>query len=149
LRAACIAIRDLVTHRDLVVEDFQLLDQYRRLLVSSRPVMPRRTLSYVSVPWPCTRMPAQQVRQFIVVGEDRTAIAVAAERLGGKKLVLDDAAQGLAPATRAASRTFGLATATSFFPAKPLGATAWRCDLHRHDELADLLRSIRVAWPGY
>jgi dTDP-4-amino-4,6-dideoxygalactose transaminase len=64
--------------------------------------------------------------------------------------VLDDAAQGFG-ATYKGRRlgTFGLATATSFFPAKPLGCFGDGGAIFTDDdELAETLRSIRVHGQG-
>ena len=47
--------------------------------------MPMRTLSYLSVPWPCTRRLFNTAASIVVVGEDRAAVAIAAERLGRKE----------------------------------------------------------------
>jgi dTDP-4-amino-4,6-dideoxygalactose transaminase len=64
--------------------------------------------------------------------------------------VLDDAAQGFGASYKGRKLgTFGLATATSFFPAKPLGCYGDGGAIFTDDdELADLLRSIRVHGQG-
>ena len=64
--------------------------------------------------------------------------------------MLDDAAQGFG-ATYKGRRlgTFGLATATSFFPAKPLGCYGDGGAIFTDDaELAETLRSVRVHGQG-
>jgi len=74
-------------------------------------------------------------------------LAVAeAERL----FVLDDAAQGFGASYKGRRLgTFGLATATSFFPAKPLGCYGDGGAIFTDDAaLADTLRSIRVHGHG-
>ena len=79
---------------------------------------------------------------------DHDAIAEIAEVEG--LFVLDDAAQGFG-ATYKGRRlgTFGLATATSFFPAKPLGCFGDGGAIFTDDdELAETLRSIRVHGQG-
>ena len=79
---------------------------------------------------------------------DHDAIAEIAEAEG--LFVLDDAAQGFG-ATYKGRRlgTFGLATATSFFPAKPLGCFGDGGAIFTDDdELAETLRSIRVHGQG-
>ena len=79
---------------------------------------------------------------------DHDAIAEIAEAEG--LFVLDDAAQGFG-ATYKGRRlgTFGLATATSFFPAKPLGCFGDGGAIFiDDDELAETLRSIRVHGQG-
>jgi dTDP-4-amino-4,6-dideoxygalactose transaminase len=79
---------------------------------------------------------------------DHDAIAEVAEAEG--LFVLDDAAQGFG-ATYKGRRlgTFGLATATSFFPAKPLGCFGDGGAIFTDDdELAETLRSIRVHGQG-
>lgn len=77
---------------------------------------------------------------------DAIAAVAAAESL----FILDDAAQGFG-ATYKGRRlgTFGLATATSFFPAKPLGCYGDGGAIFTDDtELADTLRSVRVHGQG-
>jgi dTDP-4-amino-4,6-dideoxygalactose transaminase len=79
---------------------------------------------------------------------DHEAIAAVAKAEG--LFVLDDAAQGFG-ATYKGRRigTFGLATATSFFPAKPLGCFGDGGAIFTDDdELAQTLRSIRVHGQG-
>ena len=67
-------------------------------MVSSRPVSPRRTLSYLSEPWPWTRMLRSVCREFGIVGEDRAAVAEAAERLGREEAGRGRKAEGAEPA---------------------------------------------------
>ena len=64
--------------------------------------------------------------------------------------VLDDAAQGFGAQYRGKRLgTFGLATATSFFPAKPLGCYGDGGAIFTDDaDLADRLRSIRIHGQG-
>jgi dTDP-4-amino-4,6-dideoxygalactose transaminase len=64
--------------------------------------------------------------------------------------VLDDAAQGFGASYKGRRLgTFGLATATSFFPAKPLGCFGDGGAIFTDDaDLADTLRSIRVHGQG-
>jgi dTDP-4-amino-4,6-dideoxygalactose transaminase len=64
--------------------------------------------------------------------------------------VLDDAAQGFGASYKGRKLgTFGLATATSFFPAKPLGCYGDGGAIFTdEDELAEVLRSIRVHGQG-
>ncbi|WP_438274334.1 DegT/DnrJ/EryC1/StrS family aminotransferase [Nitrobacter sp.] len=79
---------------------------------------------------------------------DHDAVAAVAATEG--MFVLDDAAQGFG-ATYKGKRlgTFGLATATSFFPAKPLGCYGDGGAIFTDDdELADTLRSVRVHGQG-
>ncbi|MFH0299618.1 DegT/DnrJ/EryC1/StrS family aminotransferase [Bradyrhizobium sp. 31Argb] len=79
---------------------------------------------------------------------DHDAIGEVAKAEG--LFVLDDAAQGFG-ATYKGRRigTFGLATATSFFPAKPLGCFGDGGAIFTDDdELAQTLRSIRVHGQG-
>ena len=79
---------------------------------------------------------------------DHDAIAAVAEDEG--LFILDDAAQGFG-ATYKGRRlgTFGHATATSFFPAKPLGCYGDGGAIFTDDaELAATLRSIRVHGQG-
>jgi dTDP-4-amino-4,6-dideoxygalactose transaminase len=79
---------------------------------------------------------------------DHTAVAAAAGEHG--LLVLDDAAQGFgASFNNRRLGTFGHATATSFFPAKPLGCYGdGGAVMTDDDKLADLMRSIRVHGQG-
>jgi len=76
------------------------------------------------------------------------AIAVVAEAEG--LFVLDDAAQGFGASFKGRRiGTFGLATATSFFPAKPLGCYGDGGAIFTDDgELAATLRSIRAHGQG-
>ena len=79
---------------------------------------------------------------------DHRAIAVAAKAEG--LLVLDDAAQGFgATYNHRRLGTFGHATATSFFPAKPLGCYGDGGAVMTDDDgIADTLRSLRVHGQG-
>jgi dTDP-4-amino-4,6-dideoxygalactose transaminase len=77
---------------------------------------------------------------------DAVGAVAAAEGL----FVLDDAAQGFGASFKGSKLgTFGLATATSFFPAKPLGCFGDGGAIFTDDdELAETLRSIRVHGQG-
>jgi dTDP-4-amino-4,6-dideoxygalactose transaminase len=77
---------------------------------------------------------------------DAVGAVAAAEGL----FVLDDAAQGFGASFKSRKLgTFGLATATSFFPAKPLGCFGDGGAIFTDDdELAETLRSIRVHGQG-
>jgi dTDP-4-amino-4,6-dideoxygalactose transaminase len=79
---------------------------------------------------------------------DHDAIAAVAEAEG--LFVLDDAAQAFGASCRGRGLgTLGLATATSFFPAKPLGCFGDGGAIFTDDaELAATLRSIRVHGQG-
>jgi UDP-2-acetamido-2-deoxy-ribo-hexuluronate aminotransferase len=79
---------------------------------------------------------------------DHAAIAAAAKAAG--LLVLDDAAQGFgALYQNRRLGTFGQATATSFFPAKPLGCYGdGGAVMTDDDALADAMRSLRVHGQG-
>jgi dTDP-4-amino-4,6-dideoxygalactose transaminase len=79
---------------------------------------------------------------------DHDAFAEIAEAEG--LFVLDDAAQGFGASYKGRKLgTFGLATATSFFPAKPLGCFGDGGAIFTDDdELAETLRSIRVHGQG-
>ncbi|MGY4571683.1 MULTISPECIES: DegT/DnrJ/EryC1/StrS family aminotransferase [Bradyrhizobium] len=79
---------------------------------------------------------------------DHDAVAAVAEAEG--LFVLDDAAQGFGASYKGRKLgTFGLATATSFFPAKPLGCFGDGGAIFTNDdELANTLRSIRVHGQG-
>ena len=76
--------------------------------------------------------------------------AVAAAAKAHDLLVLDDAAQGFgASFNNRRIGTFGHATATSFFPAKPLGCYGdGGAVMTDDDKLADLMRSIRMHGQG-
>jgi len=80
---------------------------------------------------------------------DHDSIGDVAEAEG--LFVLDDAAQGFGASYKGRKLgTFGLATATSFFPAKPLGCYGDGGAIFTDDdELADVLRSIRVHGQGF
>ena len=73
-------------------------------IVSSRPLMPMRTLSYLSRALAVHAQRAQHVGQLVVVGEERAAVAVAAERLGREEAGRRDRRQGADRAGRRASR---------------------------------------------
>ena len=79
---------------------------------------------------------------------DHRAISAIAEAEG--MFVLDDAAQGFGASYEGQPLgTFGLATATSFFPAKPLGCYGDGGAIFTDDaELAETLRSVRVHGQG-
>ncbi|MBR0938362.1 DegT/DnrJ/EryC1/StrS aminotransferase family protein [Bradyrhizobium jicamae] len=79
---------------------------------------------------------------------DHDAVAVVAKAEG--LFVLDDAAQAFGASYKSRKLgTFGLATATSFFPAKPLGCFGDGGAIFTDDdELAHTLRSIRVHGQG-
>src|ERR1700724_599469 len=79
---------------------------------------------------------------------DHDAIGAVAEAEG--LFVLDDAAQAFGASYKGRRLgSFGLATATSFFPAKPLGCFGDGGAIFTDDaELADTLRSIRVHGQG-
>jgi len=79
---------------------------------------------------------------------DHDAVAAVAEAEG--LFVLDDAAQGFGASYKGRRLgTFGLATATSFFPAKPLGCFGDGGAIFTDDAaLAETLRSIRVHGQG-
>jgi dTDP-4-amino-4,6-dideoxygalactose transaminase len=79
---------------------------------------------------------------------DHDAIGAVAETEG--LFVLDDAAQGFGASYKGRKLgTFGLATATSFFPAKPLGCYGDGGAIFTDDDtLAETLRSIRVHGQG-
>ena len=79
---------------------------------------------------------------------DHDAIGAVAEAEG--LFVLDDAAQGFGASYKGRRLgAFGLATATSFFPAKPLGCFGDGGAIFTDDDkLAETLRSIRVHGQG-
>jgi dTDP-4-amino-4,6-dideoxygalactose transaminase len=79
---------------------------------------------------------------------DHDAVAAVAEAEG--LFVLDDAAQGFGASYKGRKLgTFGLATATSFFPAKPLGCFGDGGAIFTDDaQLAETLKSIRVHGQG-
>ncbi len=79
---------------------------------------------------------------------DHSAVAAAAK--AANLFVLDDAAQGFGAIYRNKRLgTFGHATATSFFPAKPLGCYGdGGAVMTDDDALADAMRSIRVHGQG-
>ncbi|MCF8477759.1 MAG: DegT/DnrJ/EryC1/StrS family aminotransferase, partial [Pseudolabrys sp.] len=79
---------------------------------------------------------------------DHGAIEAAAKEHG--LMILDDAAQGFgASFNNRRIGTFGQATATSFFPAKPLGCYGdGGAVMTDDDNLADLMRSIRMHGQG-
>jgi dTDP-4-amino-4,6-dideoxygalactose transaminase len=84
-------------------------------------------------------------------GQSADHDAIAAVVKGEGLFVLDDAAQGFGASYKGRRLgTFGLATATSFFPAKPLGCYGDGGAIFTDDaELAQTLRSIRVHGQGF
>ncbi|MGA7806077.1 DegT/DnrJ/EryC1/StrS family aminotransferase [Bradyrhizobium sp.] len=83
-------------------------------------------------------------------GQSADHDAIAAVATGEGLFVLDDAAQGFgASYTGRPLGTLGLATATSFFPAKPLGCFGDGGAIFTDDAgLAETLRSVRVHGQG-
>jgi dTDP-4-amino-4,6-dideoxygalactose transaminase len=83
-------------------------------------------------------------------GQSADHDAIAAVAAGEGLFVLDDAAQGFGASYKGRRLgTFGVATATSFFPAKPLGCYGDGGAIFTDDaELAQTLRSIRVHGQG-
>jgi dTDP-4-amino-4,6-dideoxygalactose transaminase len=79
---------------------------------------------------------------------NHTAVAAAAEK--ANLFILDDAAQAFgATFNNRRLGTFGHATATSFFPAKPLGCYGdGGAVITNDDEMADVLRSLRMHGQG-
>jgi dTDP-4-amino-4,6-dideoxygalactose transaminase len=79
---------------------------------------------------------------------DHDSVAAVAEAEG--LFVLDDAAQGFGASYKGRKLgIFGIATATSFFPAKPLGCFGDGGAIFTDDsKLAEILRSIRVHGQG-
>jgi dTDP-4-amino-4,6-dideoxygalactose transaminase len=79
---------------------------------------------------------------------DHDAVSAVAEAEG--LFVLDDAAQGFGASYKGRKLgTFGLATATSFFPAKPLGCFGDGGAIFTDDaQLAETVKSIRVHGQG-
>ena len=79
---------------------------------------------------------------------DHDSVAAVAEAEG--LFVFDDAAQGFGASYKGRKLgTFGIATATSFFPAKPLGCFGDGGAIFTDDaDLAEILRSIRVHGQG-
>jgi len=79
---------------------------------------------------------------------DHDAVLSVAEAEG--LFVLDDAAQGFGASYKGRKLgTFGLATATSFFPAKPLGCFGDGGAIFTDDaQLAEILKSIRAHGQG-
>jgi dTDP-4-amino-4,6-dideoxygalactose transaminase len=83
-------------------------------------------------------------------GQSADHDAIASIASGDGLFVVDDAAQGFGASYKGRRiGTFGLATATSFFPAKPLGCFGDGGAIFTDDpELAATLRSIRVHGQG-
>ncbi len=77
-----IALRDRVAGRDLVVEDLQLLDQDRGLHGVEPAGQAEPDVVVFVDALPVHADAAQRVGELVIVGEDRAAVAEAAERLG-------------------------------------------------------------------
>ena len=80
-----IALRDLVARGDLVLEDLQLLDQDRRLHGVEPPGEPETDIVVFVGALAVDADAAQRLGKFGIVGEDRAAVAEAAERLGRER----------------------------------------------------------------
>jgi dTDP-4-amino-4,6-dideoxygalactose transaminase len=93
---------------------------------------------------------AKAVIPVDLFGQSADHDAIAAVAAGEGIFVLDDAAQGFGASYKGRRLgTFGLATTTSFFPAKPLGCFGDGGAIFTDDaELAATLRSIRVHGQG-
>ena len=93
---------------------------------------------------------AKAVMPVDLFGQSADHDAIGAIAASEGLFVLDDAAQGFGASYKGRRiGTFGLATATSFFPAKPLGCFGDGGAIFTDDaELAAMLRSIRVHGQG-
>ena len=80
-----IARGDARARRDLVGEDLQLLDQHRGLDGVEAAVQSDADAIVLAAALAVHAQAPQDLRELVVVGEDRAAVAVAAERLGGKE----------------------------------------------------------------
>src|SRR5467141_2840360 len=92
--ASRIALSHLVARGDFVLEDFQLLDQDRRLHGVEPPGEPETNIVVFVRTLAVNADAAQRLREFGIVGENRSAVAKAAQRLGGKKARRGDKAEG-------------------------------------------------------
>ena len=77
-----VALGDLVARGDLVLEDFQFLDQDRRLHGVEAAGQPEPHIVVFVRTLAVDADAAQRACEFGIVGEDRAAVAEAAERLG-------------------------------------------------------------------
>ncbi len=77
-----IARRDARARRDLVGEDLQLLDQHRGLDGVEAAVQADADAIVFAAALAMHAQAPQDLRELVVVGEDRAAVAIAAERLG-------------------------------------------------------------------
>ena len=84
---AGVALRDPVARGDLVLEYLELLDQDRRLHGVEPPGQPEADIVVFVRALPVDADAAQRFRELVIVGEDRPAIAEAAERLCREELV--------------------------------------------------------------
>ncbi len=89
-----IALRDLVARGDLVLEDFQFFDQDRGLHGIEPPGQPETNIVVFVRALAVDADAAQRFGKFGIVGEDRPAVAEAAERLGREKAGRGDEAEG-------------------------------------------------------
>ena len=95
---ARIALGDLVARGDLVLEDLQLLDQDRRLHGVEPPGQAEADIVVFVRTLPVHANAAQRLGKLVIVGEDRAAVAEAAERLCREKAGRGGKAEGAEPA---------------------------------------------------
>ena len=95
---ARIALGDLVARGDLVLEDLQLLDQDRRLHGVEPPGQAEADIVVFVRALAVDANAAQRLGKLGIVGEDRAAVAEAAERLGREEAGRGGKAEGAEPA---------------------------------------------------
>jgi hypothetical protein len=96
---AAVTLRHAVACGDFVVEDFQFLDQDRRLHGVEPPGKAEADIVVFVRTLAVDANAAQRGGEFGVVGENRPAVAEAAERLGRKEAGRGGEAEGTEPAT--------------------------------------------------
>ena len=83
--AGVVALRHLLARRNLLFEDRQLLDQDRRLQRVEARIHADADIVVFVVALAVEAQRADEIGRRVIVGDDRAAVAVAAERLGGKE----------------------------------------------------------------
>ena len=83
--SAIVAARHLIALVDLVLKDFQLLDQDRGLDGVEPRIQPDMDMLIAIAALPVHAQAKKQVFQCIVIGETGAAIAITTKRLGGEE----------------------------------------------------------------
>jgi hypothetical protein len=77
-----VTLRNAIPRGDFISEDLELLDQYRRLQRVEPGIEPDANIVVLVAALAVHTDTIERCGELVVIGEDRAAIAVAAERLG-------------------------------------------------------------------